>query len=105
MAREPAPRAVGLRPTGDRVLIRPDTQTPPYAADPAHQIVLPERYAYGPWDVAHVGTVVALGPSVTVPLTVGDRVRYGKWSFAKFPHAGQEWVIVHQADILVVEEA
>ena len=95
---------MSLHPTYDRVLIAWEQQQPHYDQDPSHQIVLPDKYQYGgteSLDPAHIGTVVALGPHVSLPLKPGDQVFYGKWSYAKFKYKGKLYVVVKQDDILV----
>ena len=93
---------MALRPTYDKVLIKPDVQKPIYEQDTSHQIILPDRYKYGPWDPAHVGTVVAKGPNVELPIKRGDRVYYSKWGYAKLSYRGQDYVVMHKRDVLVI---
>lgn len=93
---------MALKPTYDKVLILPDEQKPPYEENKDHKIILPDKYRYGAYDVAHIGTVLAKGPAVDLPLKKGDRVYYGKFSFAKFVHKEKTYVIVKQDDILTV---
>lgn len=91
-----------INPLGDRVVVKPseaDEQT-------EGGIILPDTAKEKP----QKGEVIAVGPGKksdtgeTIPMEVkkGDTVIYGKYSGTEFNFEGDEYLIMHENDILAV---
>lgn len=107
-----APKAVpqkertGLRPLGDRVVVRPLSEDEAGTRSPSG-IIIPDTVSK---EKPEQGIVVAAGPgrigddNVRVPMSVkaGDRVIFSKYGFDEIKFAGQEYYIVSEASILAV---
>jgi len=99
---EVAEKTVALRPLGDRVVLRPITEEDRTPAG----IVLPDTAKEKPQE----GEVVAVGPGrvldngqlVPMQVKVGDRVLFAKYSGTEVKINGQEYLILHEGDILAV---
>ncbi len=95
---------MGLQPLGDRVLVEVDESQEQVQGG----IVLPESAAEKPTE----GTVVAVGPGalkddgtrVPMPVAVGDRVIYGKYSGTDVKVDDEEYKLLRVTDILAVRE-
>ena len=88
---------LNIRPLADRVIIEPaaaETTT-------ASGIIIPDTAQEKP----QKGTVVAVGPGKKdEPMTVnvGDVVLYGKYSGAEFKYENGDYLIMREADIMVI---
>ena len=91
---------VDLQPLGDRVLVRPLEQKEAKKGG----IIIPDTAKEKPQE----GEIVAAGPGKitdegkTLPMHVkkGDRILFGKYSGTEIEIDGQEYLIMHQEDIL-----
>ncbi len=91
-----------IRPLGDRVVLEPQEAQEKTKGG----IVLPDTAREKPQE----GKVVAVGKGKTaddgkvVPMEVkvGDRVLYGKYSGSEVTVDGEEYVVLHESDILGV---
>jgi chaperonin GroES len=91
---------VKIQPLGDRVLVKPVEQ----AETKRGGIIIPETAKEKPQE----GLVVATGKGKTtedgkvLPMDVktGDKVLYGKYSGSELKLEGQDYLIMHQDDIL-----
>ena len=88
---------LNIRPLADRVIIEPaaaETTT-------ASGIIIPDTAQEKP----QKGTVVAVGPGKKEePMTVnvGDVVLYGKYSGTEFKYENGDYLIMREADIMVI---
>lgn len=90
-----------LKPLGDRVLVKRDDTADEQSAG---GIIIPDTAKEKP----QRGTVVAAGPGATkddgkrAPMEVkeGDKVLFGKYSGTEVKLDGEEYVIMHENDIL-----
>jgi chaperonin GroES len=88
---------LNIRPLADRVIIEPaaaETTT-------ASGIIIPDTAQEKP----QKGTVVAVGPGKKdEPMTVnvGDVVLYGKYSGTEFKYENGDYLILREADIMVI---
>jgi chaperonin GroES len=91
-----------FRPLHDRLLVRRIEE----AAKSAGGIIIPDTAKEKPME----GEVVAVGPGICAedgtihPLEVkpGDRVLFGKWSGTEIKLAGEELMIMKEADLMGV---
>lgn len=100
------PTYTGLRPLGDRVVIRPA----PEPETSAGGIILPK--ADEP-DKPRQGEVIAVGPGAplksggTAPMQtqVGDVVVFGRFAPSEFTVAGEDLLVISEKEILAVLES
>lgn len=94
-----------VKPLGDRVLVKPLEEKEVKKGN----IIIPDTAKEKPQQ----GEVVAVGKGKTtddgkvIPMEVkvGDKVLYGKYSGTEIKIDGQEYLILHQDDILgIIEE-
>lgn len=96
--------ALGFRPTGDRVVIRPT----PAQTVTSFGIVIPDTSKEKP----EQGVVVAVGPGrvaesgqrVAVDVAVGDKVYFKKPWDEPIKVNGTEYYIIAESDITLIEE-
>jgi chaperonin GroES len=94
--------AIGLRPLGDRVVIKPLEREEVTKSG----IVLPDTAKEKPQQ----GEVLAVGPGrildsgerITLDLKEGDRVLFAKYAGTEFKHEDQELLILSEKDVLAV---
>jgi chaperonin GroES len=94
--------AVGLRPLGDRVVIKPLAREEVTKSG----LVLPDTAKEKPQQ----GEIVAVGPGrvldsgerVTLDLNAGDRVLFAKYAGTEFKHEDDELLILSEKDVLAV---
>ena len=93
--------AIGLRPLGDRVVIKPLAREEVTKGG----IVLPDTAKEKPQQ----GEIVAVGPGryeegkrVPMDLKVGDKVLYGKYSGTEVTLSGEQFLILRESDVLAV---
>ncbi len=91
-----------INPLGDRVVVKPSEAEEQTEGG----IILPDTAKEKP----QKGEVIAVGPGKksdtgdTIPMEVkkGDTVIYGKYSGTEFNFEGEEYLIMHENDILAV---
>lgn len=91
-----------INPLGDRVVVKPSEAEEQTEGG----IILPDTAKEKP----QKGEVIAVGPGKksdtgeTIPMEVkkGDSVIYGKYSGTEFNFEGEEYLIMHENDILAV---
>ena len=94
--------AIGLRPLGDRVVIKPLAREEVTRSG----IVLPDTATEKPQQ----GEIVAVGPGrvldsgerVTLDLKEGDRVIFAKYAGTEFKHESDDLLILSEKDVLAV---
>ena len=94
--------AIGLRPLGDRVVIKPLEREEVTRSG----IVLPDTAKEKPQQ----GEVLAVGPGrvldsgerITLDLREGDRVLFAKYAGTEFKHEDNELLILSEKDVLAV---
>ena len=92
----------GLRPLGDRVVVRP------LARDEVTKsgIVLPDTAKEKPQEglVEAVGTgrILDNGTKIPMELKVGDKILYAKYAGNEFKVDEQEYLIISEKDVLAV---
>ena len=94
--------AIGLRPLGDRVVIKPLAREEVTKSG----LVLPDTAKEKPQQ----GEVIAVGPGrvldsgerVTLDLNTGDRVLFAKYAGTEFKHEDDELLILSEKDVLAV---
>jgi chaperonin GroES len=97
--------AIGLRPLGDRVVIKPLAREDVTKGG----IVLPDTATEKPQQ----GEVVAVGPGrvldngerVTLDLKEGDRVIFAKYAGTEFKHESDDLLILSEKDVLAIMES
>ncbi len=88
---------MNIKPLSDRVLVEPkaaETQT-------ASGLYIPDNAKERPLQ----GTVVAVGPGssdVTMEVSVGDTVLYGKYGGQEVSVEGKDYLIMKQGEILAI---
>jgi len=95
---------IGLRPLGDRVVVRPLAREEVTKSG----IVLPDTAKEKPQQ----GEVLAVGPGKigddgkrqAMDLNSGDRVLFAKYSGTEFKHEDDELLILRESDILAIVE-
>ena len=96
--------AIRLKPLGDRVLVKAVEKKEEIRAG----IIIPDTAKEKPQE----GEVVAVGEGKykddgtrqTLDVKAGDRILYGKYSGTEVKLEGQEYLIMHQDDILGIVE-
>ncbi len=94
--------AIGLRPLGDRVVIKPLEREEVTRSG----IVLPDTAKEKPQQ----GEILAVGPGrvldsgerITLDLHEGDRVIFAKYAGTEFKHEDNELLILSEKDVLAV---
>jgi chaperonin GroES len=94
--------AIGLRPLGDRVVIKPLAREDVTKSG----LVLPDTAKEKPQQ----GEIVAVGPGrvldsgerVSLDLNAGDRVLFAKYAGTEFKHEDDELLILSEKDVLAV---
>lgn len=91
----------GIKPLGDRVLVKPDLAEERTASG----LIIPDTAKEKP----QRGTVVAVGPGkvengtkIDMSVKSGDKVLYGKYSGTEVTINGEELMIMRESDILGV---
>jgi chaperonin GroES len=96
---------VKLRPLGDRVLVKPAEKEKQERSG----IIIPDTAKEKPQEgeivAAGKGKVSDEGKIQPMDVKVGDKVLYGKYSGTEIKIDDQEYLIMHQEDILGVLEA
>jgi chaperonin GroES len=96
--------AIGLRPLGDRVVVRPLEREEVTKSG----IVLPDTAKEKPQqgEVLSVGPgrVLDSGDRQAMDLKSGDRVLFAKYSGTEFKHEDDELLILRESDVLAIVE-
>jgi chaperonin GroES len=89
----------GIKPLGDRVLVKPDAAEEKTASG----LIIPDTAKEKP----QRGTVVAVGPGkiengtkIDMTVKAGDKVLYGKYAGTEVNLNGEELMIMRESDIL-----
>jgi chaperonin GroES len=92
--------AVRLRPLGDRVLVKALEKKDEFRSG----IIIPETAKEKPQEgeivAAGKGKIAEDGKLVPMDVKAGDIILYGKYSGTEVKIEGQEYLIMHQDDIL-----
>src|SRR3954453_24173726 len=94
--------AIGLRPLGDRVVVKPLAREEVTKSG----IVLPDTATEKPQQ----GEILAVGPGrvldngerVTLDVKEGDRVLFAKYAGTEFKHESDELLILSEKDVLAI---
>ena len=96
--------AVRLRPLGDRVLVRALEKKDEVRSG----IIIPDTAKEKPQEGEIVavgkGKVTEDGKLIPMDVKAGDKILYGKYSGTEVKIEGQEYLIMHQEDILGLVE-
>ena len=96
--------AVRLKPLGDRVLVKPVEKKDEIRSG----IIIPETAKEKPQEgeviAAGKGKIAEDGKLVPMDVKAGDKILYGKYSGTEVRIEGQEYLIMHQEDILGIVE-
>jgi len=92
-----------IRPLRDRIVVKRHAET-----KTAGGIVIPDTVSEKPM----IGEVVAVGPGKTLEngsvaepaVKTGDKVLFGKYAGTEVEHAGEQWVIMREDDIMGIIE-
>lgn len=93
-------KSLNIKPLGDRVLVRPSES----GETTAGGIVIPNTAK----EKLHEGVVCAAGPGLTktdgtqiaMPVKVGDKIVYGKYSGSELKLEGETYMVVRVEDII-----
>jgi chaperonin GroES len=96
---------VNIRPLGDRVLVRPLEQEKQERGG----LIIPDTAKEKPQEgviiSAGKGKLSDDGKLIPMDVKAGDKVLYGKYSGTEIKIDGQEYMIMHQDDILGILES
>lgn len=96
--------AVRLRPLGDRVLVK----TLEKKEETRSGLIIPDTAKEKPQEGEIVasgkGKIAEDGKLIPMDVKVGDKILYGKYSGTEVKIEGQEYLIMHQEDILGIVE-
>lgn len=99
-----AATAVRLRPLGDRVIVKPIEKTDEVRSGLIIPDTAKEKPQEGEIIAAGKGKVGEDGKLVPMDVKAGDKILYGKYSGTEVKLDGQEFLIMHQDDILGIVE-
>lgn len=96
----------GLRPLGDRIVVRPLSNEENGTRSPSG-IIIPDTVSK---EKPEQGIVVAVGPGrvgddnerIAMSVAVGDRVIFSKYGFDEVKVGGKEYFVVSEASVLAV---
>src|SRR5258706_1709040 len=92
--------AVRLRPLGDRVIVRPIEKKDEVRGGLIIPDTAKEKPQEGEIIAAGKGKISEDGKLIPMDVKAGDRILYGKYSGTEVKIEGQEYLIMHQDDIL-----
>src|SRR6185437_8027142 len=98
------PTKVSLRPLGDRVLVRPVEKKDEVRGGLIIPDTAKEKPQEGEIIAAGKGKIGDDGKLIPMDVKTGDRILYGKYSGTEVKIEGQEYLIMHQDDILGLVE-
>ena len=95
-----AATAVRLRPLGDRVIVKPIEKKDEVRGGLIIPDTAKEKPQEGEIIAAGRGKIGEDGKLIPMDVKAGDRILYGKYSGTEVKIEGQEYLIMHQDDIL-----
>jgi chaperonin GroES len=96
--------AVRLRPLGDRVIVRPIEKKDEVRSGLIIPDTAKEKPQEGEIIAAGKGKIGEDGKLIPMDVKAGDKILYGKYSGTEVKMDGQEFLIMHQDDILGIIE-
>ena len=96
--------AVRLRPLGDRVIVKPIEKKDEVRSGLIIPDTAKEKPQEGEIIAAGKGKIGEDGKLIPMDVKAGDKVLYGKYSGTEIKLDGQEFLIMHQDDILGIVE-
>ena len=96
--------AVKLRPLGDRVIVRPIEKKDEIRSGLIIPDTAKEKPQEGEIMAAGKGKIDENGKLIPMDVKAGDKILYGKYSGTEVKMDGQEFLIMHQDDILGIIE-
>ena len=99
-----AATAVRLRPLGDRVIVKPIEKKDEVRSGLIIPDTAKEKPQEGEIIAAGKGKIAEDGKLIPMDVKAGDKILYGKYSGTEVKLDGQEFLIMHQDDILGIVE-
>jgi chaperonin GroES len=99
-----AATAIRLKPLGDRVLVKPIEKKDEIRSGLIIPDTAKEKPQEGEIVAAGKGKVGEDGKLIPMDVKAGDKILYGKYSGTEIKVEGQEYLIMHQDDILGIIE-
>ncbi len=99
-----AATAVRLRPLGDRVIVKPVEKKDEVRSGLIIPDTAKEKPQEGEIIAAGKGKIGEDGKLIPMDVKAGDKILYGKYSGTEVKLDGQEYLIMHQDDILGIVE-
>ena len=99
-----AATAVRLRPLGDRVIVKPIEKKDEVRSGLIIPDTAKEKPQEGEIIAAGKGKIGEDGKLIPMDVKAGDKILYGKYSGTEVKMDGQEYLIMHQDDILGIVE-
>ena len=96
--------AVKLRPLGDRVIVKPIEKKDEIRSGLIIPDTAKEKPQEGEIMAAGKGKIDENGKLIPMDVKAGDKILYGKYSGTEVKMDGQEFLIMHQDDILGIIE-
>ena len=100
----PTATAIRLRPLGDRVIVKPIEKKEEVRAGLIIPDTAKEKPQEGEIIAAGKGKIGEDGKLIPMDVKAGDKVLYGKYSGTEIKLDGQEYLIMHQDDVLGIVE-
>jgi len=100
----PVATAVRLRPLGDRVIVKPIEKKDEVRGGLIIPDTAKEKPQEGEIIAAGKGKIGDDGKLIPMDVKAGDKILYGKYSGTEVKIEGQEYLIMHQEDILGIVE-
>ena len=100
----PVATAVRLRPLGDRVIVKPIEKSEEIRGGLIIPDTAKEKPQEGEIIAAGKGKIGEDGKLIPMDVKAGDKILYGKYSGTEVKIEGQEYLIMHQEDILGIVE-
>lgn len=91
-------KKVGLRVLHDRVLIKPD---PPDKYE--GKLEIPDAYKAFYENLPSSGVIESFGPNCKIRWEKGQRVRFAKMAGAKLKFLGEDYLVIREYDVDVLE--
>ena len=96
--------AIQLQPLGDRVLVRPIEKKDEVRSGLIIPDTAKEKPQEGEIVAAGKGKIGEDGKLIPMDVKAGDKILYGKYSGTEIKIEGQEYLIMHQDDVLGIIE-
>jgi len=100
----PAATAIRLKPLGDRVIVKPIEKKDEVRSGLIIPDTAKEKPQEGEIIAAGKGKIGEDGKLIPMDVKAGDKILYGKYSGTEVKLDGQEYLIMHQDDILGIVE-